>query len=1015
LVKVVNRRPPIGYLSVTQGDFIADEFTKAYPAIHEATRTISSGSSPARVTATSVTRSSSIKTYRNGYSKDFVKYIQYTLLDQQYKLTINGEYDKATANAIMSFQKSKNLSFIDALVDSETKSVLATYWLSLLKNNTDLYNEKIKEAPEGVQKYIKAAVKYSDIANVGVPGREYRRISFTGVPGPTEIVDNFIVKIPQVASGQKIHGITISTGSWPAVFESVFLYKQDFNVNAFYTQLGANAKIPNAQYETGIMGDTEIAPNSSHTINFDTYQGVENIKYAMITIKGRKLLAQKYGPNAEGFSVSDIQFAISSDGTYTPPELGGSSRFQGVATGKISGYTEIESSEQKAIDFASVNTLLAGTSSIESIQITNISFEASSNGVKKQINHTIPSSEIERKNKLNLNYSFAESYSGDGNIAITLDPLSQNLGLNLNNVGTIPISRAQIISANTFSDASISDFSITKVDGRPNLYVVKTTNGIQYNSTEAFPQVNVENYYIADADNIASRQNIKLTINAKDGLVVLVNSNGTPAGFPNFASYQNTSSNTIFGFGFINLLWGGANPAPYGLDWQFLYINPSSGQRTFLGRKITYAEFVQKGPANIYIGLNVYDADMNQQTINNIVGESLRNSQLVQLNKPTRYICPVYSVKVISRPKIAVSAPPSTLTKFDTWYVNLTPGKFVKQITIPAAYNFTNWLKEYRGQNLKCYYDTTKIKTPYSSIFGFGYYDVYDENPKIVSDNEIALRHGQIHCVQEQYDKTYQVPSSGQNQYTDASPIVPWIKVYLKKNNDTWVEVSRKEIKSFDKHTGLIKFKKEIVPLESKDIQVSYTIKTSNIMIHQIDGQLLPINPYSAPKTNRPIFLYILPLKCEQMSGTNSSVINEFVAQGAIQYTNDSNIFKISSNSYNPLALHIATILINNKYDFSNVKVEDMRLRGGGLSSKVDIGRIFEENKDIGSYADLYTGKAYLHPNGGYVVVQIPREVMNNFSSKQEVYNIVRNNITAGVSFDIQDLDGIDWRSIDND
>jgi len=215
LVKVVNRRPPIGYLSVTQGDFIADEFTKAYPAIHEATRTISSGSSPARVTATSVTRSSSIKTYRNGYSKDFVKYIQYTLLDQQYKLTINGEYDKATANAIMSFQKSKNLSFIDALVDSETKSVLATYWLSLLKNNTDLYNEKIKEAPEGVQKYIKAAVKYSDIANVGVPGREYRRISFTGVPGPTEIVDNFIVKIPQVASGQKIHGITISTGSWP--------------------------------------------------------------------------------------------------------------------------------------------------------------------------------------------------------------------------------------------------------------------------------------------------------------------------------------------------------------------------------------------------------------------------------------------------------------------------------------------------------------------------------------------------------------------------------------------------------------------------------------------------------------------------------------------------------------------------------------------------------------------------------------------------------------------------------
>jgi hypothetical protein len=56
----------------------------------------------------------------------------------------------------------------------------------------------------------------------------------------------------------------------------------------------------------------------------------------------------------------------------------------------------------------------------------------------------------------------------------------------------------------------------------------------------------------------------------------------------------------------------------------------------------------------------------------------------------------------------------------------------------------------------------------------------------------------------------------------------------------------------------------------------------------------------------------------------------------------------------------------------------------------------------------------FLHPNGGYVIIQIPQEVMSNFNSRDEVYNIVRNNLTAGVSFDIQDVDGNDWRSISN-
>ena len=625
------------YYGTATGSFVADKFLAAYPAIHRATQTVSSGSTSARATASSVTRSTSTTTYRNGYSKDFVEYIQYTLSNQNYDVTINGNYDKATSDAVMLFQRRKSLGYVDAIVDSQTKSVLATYWLSLAKENNSLYEQKIREAPRGVAKYIRAAIKYSDIANIGTPGKEYRRISFTGVPGPTEVFDSFIVKIPRAAEAQKVHNITISTGAWPAVFESVYLYEQDFDVKRFYTDLQEGAKIPDAPYRCGFYyGARDIKANSSLTVDFDTFNGVENIRYAIVTVKSKKL-SSKYGPNAEGFSISDIKFSISADGSWVPPKYGEVSSFSGSATGQISGYTVIESAEQKAIDFANISTLLNGTSTIESIKVKNISFEVTEkvSGQTKQIIHTMPSSEEERFSKLNNKYEFTQSYPGSGNVTISVNPLTQNLSLNMNNATTIPISTAQKISSSNTSSASVSDFSITQVPGRANLYVVKTTNGIQYDAKETFAAVDVSNYYIADADQPANRQNTKLTINVKDGVVILVNSQGAPAGFPNFNSYQSTTDR-MYGFGFVHLLWGDATPAPYGLDWQFLHIT-SSGQRIFLGKKISYSEYLERNSnGTVYIGLNVFDADMDSATTGNIVGDPSRNSQLVQIDKPTR-------------------------------------------------------------------------------------------------------------------------------------------------------------------------------------------------------------------------------------------------------------------------------------------------------------------------------------------------------------------------------------------
>jgi hypothetical protein len=989
------------YLTQVSRDFIANKFIEQNPGLRYATEILAPSSS-----------SGSSSTNRNGYSSDYVRYIQYTLSQMGYNQPVNGNYDKLTGENIRRFQRRKSQSFVDGIVDSETKSVIAIYWLNLFKNNTAEYNARRSAAPSGSRKYISAAVKYSDIANIGQPGKEYRRLSFTGTAGPTEIVDYIICKVPQVSEKQKIHSVTITSGGWSSKVEYVSIYEQEFNVNEFFTETIEGARIPNVNPRiTSRPGSQTISANRSKTISFNGSSGELGIKYVMVKIKSKKLSSSIYGPNAEGFSISNISFELSSDTVYVPPVYGTSSSFEGFANGTISGYTDIQAADQKELNLSTIQQAIATSSQVTSVRMTSIGFSVTNSGITKNIKHDIATAEIERyRQKLNESYQFSVNPGPDKTVRITVNPLSETLSL----ANPSPsITSAQILSGNRFIATDSEAFSISPVLGRNNIFVVKTTNGVIYDSLETSPITPVNNFFIADADNITSRQNSKMTINIRDGMVVLTNSNGQPAGFPDFNSYTPTEPNAIVSFGFIHLLWAGAEAEPYGLSWQFLHIK-SNGEKVFLGKKISYREYMEyKADGNVYIGLKVFDADMNSDTENNIVGESSRNGQLQISNRPTRYVCPVYSVKVKNRSKISISSPSNNLGKFDTWYVNLTQGKFIKKITIPSSYNFTNWLKEYKGKELQCYYDTTKVKTPYSSIFGFGYYDIYDENPIIISDNEIKLRYQNLHAVQEQYDKlTNRLEADA--SYTDASPVVPWIKVYVKNLNGKWIEISRKEIRLFDKHTGSIVFNREIVPLNEKDIRVNYTIKNASAMLHQINGQSLNINPYNGLNIDKPIHIYLLPIRCEEIVYASAANVEGFTNSLPVHFTDDYSIFNINSDKYDPLALHVGTVKVNNFYSFDNVKFEDMRVRGGGILHSVDIVNEYEENKSILSFADVYSGKGFLHPNGGYVIVKIPKEVINNFNSREDVYNIVRNNLTAGVSFDIQDIDGTDWRSIAN-
>jgi len=131
-----------------------------------------------------------------------------------------------------------------------------------------------------------------------------------------------------------------------------------------------------------------------------------------------------------------------------------------------------------------------------------------------------------------------------------------------------------------------------------------------------------------------------------------------------------------------------------------------------------------------------------------------------------------------------------------------------------------------------------------------------------------------------------------------------------------------------------------------------------------------------------------------------------------LNFTYDYSLFNSRKVSYDPLALHIGTVSTNKKFTFDQINIRDLRLKGGGVKPLENTTKLLDQKPNILNFSDLYSGKGYLYPNGGYVIIKIPKEVKDNFISKEEVYNIVRSNLTAGIAFDIQDMDGNDWNTV---
>ena len=983
---------------------------------------------------------------QTGGSNTYMKYIQYTLQQMGYSIKLTGTFDSATHNAVVKFQHDKKLNPKRnyGVVDSETKSVFATYWLNLAKNNTVKFDKLRKDAFKyQIVRFIDAAIQYSDISNIcnSSTSNDYRRISYTGIDGPTSIEDSIYIEVPQIPDAttgqampwQELNSIKIQAGAWPVIIKDISLYTTDL-VSSTFTAAGPAAGDMFFQLGSG----ERLGANQSREISLN---GKRGIKYVRVHVVGQRINLP--GTTfAEGFSIADVKFKVTTPTLGkggTPPTSGlFGVNADAVGRGVMFGTTTVESGDFGVFKLGTIADAIGyPNSTIDSVSLTSIDIDVIAIGEDGN-----PQLDLDG-NPVTNNYNFSPSNqtlysSGNWNSLNEIDFSVDQLNFKVESIsgstvmgGVSPfihgVNKKSPTGTTALSSVEISQqFEI--LNNRAPVYQIITTNGVEVISEEYSLEYDVNNFYLADADvnSISQKQNVKKSINAKDGAVILLNQDNTPAGFPDYSTFD--QPNTDIAFSKTILKWnlkdsnGIAMPAPEGLQWGFYNIET----KQFLGKAIDY-QYLASNKRNVFIGALAFDADGDAKTSDNILGTNDRTGTLAQFQFPAKSICPVYSVRVSDRAKIAVSGPPSYLSKFDTWFVNVSRGRFYKQIEVPINYNFIDWKKNYKGISLRCFYDTTRIPIPSSGLFGSGYYDIFEENPIVISQNEIQLRHGSVHIAQEQLDK---LNSSG--QYTDASPIQPWITIFIQDSDLHWNPISANQIRNFNKHTGTISFTNEIIPSDEKKILVSYTVKNPNIMMYHVDGKEIPLNPYSLISGNtfdntsseaifqsygvtsgEPVYLYILPLEVEELVNGEYITVSSYSLSGSpVRFTTDYSIFLTSSSQYNPFAIHIGTAMVSGKYNMENVDLLDLRVKGGGISASSNMQSVIEGNSNVLSFSDIHSGKGYLYANGGYVIVKIPKEVKDNFASKDQVYAIVRANLTAGVAFDIQDMDGNDWRTI---
>jgi len=901
---------------------------------------------------------------------EYVKYIQYTLSAYgSYTASIDGLYGSKTMDAVHTFQEGNKERYIDGKVDSETKWSLALFW----KNNENFDNwilwAEAKGVPE-VIKYMRAA--RAAVVASGIGDGTYRKITFTGFGGPSEARDIIFFEINTLKL-KTVNSIFIEADDNP-------LWR-NFNIDA---------------YGWSSSYSTDIVATNLHFINANALKNnieiqmggmpAADCKYMWISIVGRSVA---YYGSGEGFGIK----AIEAYGTSIKVESPGEDPINEVVTPvrETIVTATIESEEThtgitSALDVSKTYTtsnLTRNTSYVTSITYSDPQIFQGT----KTINFT--------NNQYKLN----------DNTTYTFD----NLMINFASAPTsITLNSAAITQVTSDGNAVTGNpVTLTKLNNQYSL----TTSAIYYSGSQIFNITKslATGYKLRTIDGRIFSDS-RNSVDVNDGILLLCDQNGGPYGLPTSAEI-NTQLTGISSINSeeIDLRYGSfiVKNQTQNQDG-FIYGFYDILEKEFLGNQMTYIDIMSRGISNIFIGVCAIDADGNTQNKNEYIGPTL-NTTFKPTNVPLKTIVPVYSVKTNSNSAIKVGKMNDNLSKFNAWPLPLTTGSFWKKIFISSENKWSDWKTSYIGQELTAQYTTiNEFKTASSELFGFGYQDIINETPLVLSANKIKVNCTPI--------LAWNYPTNNKNSI--AGIIKPQIKIYTRESiSSEWVEVTYSSIKDIDCYNGLIEFNKNIIPQNSELVKVNYTTVNKDILLNHINGEPIPLNPVLNSGNiyyGQPLYIYIIPKNIYKKqnieNNTNNLIkINDYLYDTPIRFTYDDSIFDSRSAKYDPFALPIATIYVsNNPYNIPPETI-DLRLRGGGIAIDKSNHELIEAIPEVLSFWDVYSPNGKAYNKGGYVIIRIPEEVKDYFVDQKEIYNIISNSLTAGIAYELQDMDGNSW------
>jgi len=513
-----------------------------------------------------------------------------------------------------------------------------------------------------------------------------------------------------------------------------------------------------------------------------------------------------------------------------------------------------------------------------------------------------------------------------------------------------------------------------------------------------------------------SSQN-KSSVNYFDGIVCLCDQNGRPVGFPNFNSISSTlepnyniSPETITNI----YLTKNLESMDSGLYYGFFDLS----KKRFLGDNISYEEFLERnGPENVYIAVLARDFDGNvaDNDIDTFGFMSLPPTS--NINSPTKMICPIYNIKFKDKTAIKIYQPHSYLSKKSPWYVGISAGSFVKNVSLNISQIYNpelTWLKKYVNSNsaqvdLKILYDTMDQNNyGWSKILGKPYIDVPEERPIILDNRTIVLRQTPFAVIHE--------PSNNPEYF--GTPVKPFIFIYTKENkNSNWNLIPFSSITSFDCYSGSVELKRGIIPSTDSLIKVTYAVKSSYVPLKILNGTDIKINPFlynnSEVDFEKPFYFYMQPKNIliegkEDQQKENNEIYNN---TNNIRVTQDTRMFDPSHPYFNPLNLPLATVHVVNRASLDALELKDLRLKGGGVSHKARIVDVLRDNPIIRNYWDIFGSNGLAYSNGAFVIIQLPAQ-LKQYMSDDSINSIISNALTAGVVYEIQDYDGNDWGKI---